>query len=144
MNMVLVTKYENVKNLIMTGDFQTTSTPWHTTSQEGAWSRSWWLTPYCCVETLAMITFTTSHMEHLTRKKQTTSSPGSHRTWKAAGKFAVQELDINVPLYSGNPPPPPSHHFSVLYRIQRGPCGPQRCYPLIDLNVDDKTVRWQS
>lgn len=68
-----------------TGDSQITTTLCPTTSQEGAWSRFWWLTQYCYVGTQVMTLSTISHMDPWTWIKLTTSWPGSLRAWKTAG-----------------------------------------------------------
>lgn len=70
---------------LFTGDSQITTTLCPTTSQEGAWSRFWWLTQYCYVGTQVMTLSTISHMDPLTWIKLTTSWPGSLRAWKTAG-----------------------------------------------------------
>lgn len=70
---------------LFTGDSQITTTLCPTTSQEGAWSRFWWLTQYCYVGTQVMTLSTISHMDPWTWIKLTTSWPGSLRAWKTAG-----------------------------------------------------------
>lgn len=82
---------------LFTGDFQIITILCPITSQEGAWSRFWWLTQCCSVGTLVMTFSTISHMDPWTWIKLTTSWPGSLRAWKTAGTPDLITPDLITP-----------------------------------------------
>lgn len=102
---------------LFTGDFQIITILCPITSQEGAWSRFWWLTQCCSVGTRVMTFSTISHMDPWTWIKLTTRWPGSLRAWKTAGTPDLITPDLITPDLITPDLITPAHHAHYLFLL---------------------------